>query len=103
MPVIEWTIPAFAQLEALPQAIAFEIINRVDLLESFPEMGVSFQSIFPELENCRQLIIKRNYRILYEFDEAKNLLIILVVQHCRQQLPTSTEMKLTRMLLPPES
>ena len=103
MPAIEWTIPAFAQLEALPQAIAFEIISRVDLLETFPEMGAPFQSVFPELGNCRQLIIKRNYRILYEYDEAKNLLIILVVQHCRQQLPTSTEMKLTRMLLPPES
>ncbi len=103
MPVIEWTIPAFAQLEGLPQAVAFEIISRVDLLETFPEMGVSFQSVFPELGNCRQLIIKRNYRVLYEFDEVENSLIILVVQHCRQQLPTSTEMKLTRLLLPPES
>ena len=103
MPAIEWTIPAFTQLEALPQTLAFAIINRVDLLATFPDLGVSLQSVFPALRNCRQLIIKRNYRVLYEFDPVTDLLIILAVQHCRQQLPTATEMKLTRLLLPPEN
>ena len=37
---VQWASSAFKQLEALNEKIAFEIIDRVDLLVSFPEMGV---------------------------------------------------------------
>lgn len=102
MIAIEWTIPAFAQLEAMPQKIVSDVIKRVDLLESFPEMGVSLHSQYAELHNCRQLIIKRSYRVLYEYDQPEARVLILTIQHCRQQLPSPTELKLARLLLPPE-
>jgi mRNA-degrading endonuclease RelE of RelBE toxin-antitoxin system len=93
MAEIEWTIPAFASLEKLPQTIAFEIVRRVELLADFPESGASLQSELPLLKQCRQLVIKRKYRVVYEFDEFENTIYILAAQNCRQKLPTARDLK----------
>jgi plasmid stabilization system protein ParE len=93
MVAIEWTSLAFAQIEALSDALAFEIVRRVDLLVAFPEMGVSLRSRYPALQNCRQLIVKRAHRVVYEFDAANETIYILALQHCRQQLPSASEIK----------
>lgn len=98
---IEWTSSAFAQLEALPQALAFDIVSRVDLLSTFPEIGVSLRSRYPALQNCRQLIVKRNYRVIYEYLADAGALYVLAVQHCRQQLPSSGDLR--RSLRAPDS
>lgn len=90
---VEWTSPAFAQLEALSQPLAFEIVRRVDTLESFPEMGVPIISEDSGLQKCRQLIIKTTHRVVYEYDQIENRIYILAVQHCRQKLPTGRELK----------
>jgi mRNA-degrading endonuclease RelE of RelBE toxin-antitoxin system len=93
MAEIEWTRPAFSNLERLPQVIAFEIVRRVDLLADFPESGASLQSESPLLKPCRQLIIKRKYRVVYEFDEFENTIYVLAVQNCRQKLPSARDLK----------
>jgi plasmid stabilization system protein ParE len=93
MPVVEWASPAFEQLSALTERVAFEVIRYVDLLESFPELGVSLGSKYPELENCRQLIVGRSHRVVYEYAVRKRIVYILAVQHCRQQLPTAREVR----------
>jgi len=90
---IVWTTPSFAQLEALPEALAFDIVGRVDVLAAFPEMGVSLRSRYPVLRNCRQLIVKKSHRIVYEFAADTETIYILAVQHCRQQLPTTRELR----------
>ena len=81
---IEWAAPAFAQLETLPQSLAFEVVRRVDVLSAFPEAGASVQSADPGLKSCRQLIVRRSYRVVYDYDEAENFVYILAVQHCRR-------------------
>jgi mRNA-degrading endonuclease RelE of RelBE toxin-antitoxin system len=93
MATIEWTDPAFAQLEALPEKLAFEIVRRVDLLETFPEMGASLRSQYPTLQNCRQLIVKGSYRVIYEFERSVDTVYVLAVQHCRQSLPPIGELR----------
>jgi ParE toxin of type II toxin-antitoxin system, parDE len=95
---IEWVDPAFEKLEALPSTMAFEIIRRVDLLASFPQMGVSLNSRYPQLGNCRQLIVGASYRIIYEFDALAGLVYILELQQCRQRLPTIAELRFRRSL-----
>lgn len=93
MTQIEWTSRAFLVLETLPQASAFEIIRRVDLLQKFPEIGVKLNSRFASLNQYRQLIIKRNYRVIYDFDVFENRIYILAVQNCRQKLPSARDLK----------
>lgn len=95
---IEWVDPAFETLGALPPNMAFEIIRRVDLLAAFPEMGVSLHSRYPQLGNCRQLIVGASFRIIYEFDVVARTVYILVLQHCRQQLPSVAELRFRRSL-----
>jgi plasmid stabilization system protein ParE len=90
---IEWTTPAFAQLEALPQAVAFEIIRHVDLLAAFPQMGAPLEVRFPALRGYRQLVVKRQYRAVYEFDEHAQTIYVLAVQNCRQKLPARRDLK----------
>ena len=46
---IEWTNTAFAELENLPEEIAFAIILCVDYLSEFPEMGASLVTRFKYL------------------------------------------------------
>jgi mRNA-degrading endonuclease RelE of RelBE toxin-antitoxin system len=93
MAEIEWTVPAFASLEKLSQAAAFEIVRRVDLLADFPESGVTLQGEFPLLKPCRQLIVRRKIRVVYEFDEFENTIYVLAVQSCRQKLPSARDLK----------
>lgn len=90
---IQWSDPAFAKLESLPEQLAFEIVHRIDLLVSFPEMGLSLRSLYPQLKNCRQLILSNSYRVIYEFSEDDETVYILEVQHCRFRLPTAAELK----------
>lgn len=90
---VEWTSRAFLSLEKLPQAAAFDIIRRVDLLPKFPEIGAKLESRFAALKNYRQLIVKRNFRVIYDFDELENRIYILAVQHCRQKLPSARDLK----------
>lgn len=90
---IEWTSRAFAVLENLPQEIAFETIRQLDALAVFPELGVKMESRFPTLKHFRQLIIKRKYRVIYDFDRFENRIYILAVQNCRQQLPSPRDLK----------
>ena len=96
---IEWTAPAFAQLETLPQALAFEVVRRVDVLSAFPEAGARVQSADPGLGSCRQLVVRRSHRVVYEYDEAEGVVYVLAVQHCRQRLPSGRDLKRNR---PPE-
>jgi plasmid stabilization system protein ParE len=96
---IEWTAPAFSQLEALPQSMAFEVVRRVDVLTAFPEAGAKVESADPGLKSCRQLIVKRSHRVVYDYDEAEGAVYILAVQHCRQRLPPGRDLKRRR---PPE-
>lgn len=90
---VEWTSRAFLVLESLLQTVAFDIVRRVDLLPKFPQMGAKFDSRFPNLKGYRQIIIKRNYRVIYDFDEFENRIYILAVQNCRQQLPSARDLK----------
>lgn len=90
---VEWTSRAFTVLEKLPQAVAFDIVRRVDLLPNFPEIGAKLGSRFSSLSNYRQLIVKREFRVIYDFDEFENRIYILAVQNCRQQLPSARDLK----------
>lgn len=90
---IGWTAPAFAQAESLPEALAFEVVQRVDVLAAFPEMGARLVSTDPGLQKCRQLIVKGTHRVVYEYDETAGVVYILAVQHCRQRLPTGRDLK----------
>jgi mRNA-degrading endonuclease RelE of RelBE toxin-antitoxin system len=90
---IEWTSQAFLVLENLPQAIAFEIIKQVDYLQQFPLLGVNLESRFIALKNYQQLIIKRKYRVIYDYDEFEQKIYVLTVQNCRQELPSPRDLK----------
>ncbi len=90
---IEWTSRAFSVLELLPQEISFAIIRQVDVLQQFPEIGVNLGSRFIPLKYYRQLIIKRNYRVIYDYDEVEQRIFILAVQNCRQELPPPRDLK----------
>jgi len=90
---IEWTTLAFESLEALPDAIAFEIVRRVDVLAAFPEMGPSMREHFETRFNYRQLIIKGNYRAIYRYDADESVIYIAAIQHCRQQLPSYSDLQ----------
>jgi mRNA-degrading endonuclease RelE of RelBE toxin-antitoxin system len=93
MNFIQWTNLAFNELEVLPEKIAFEIIKQVDLLAEFPEHGALLESRFVKLKDLRHLIIKRNWRVVYEFDEEQQTVYILAVQNCRQQLLPMRDLK----------
>ena len=88
---IQWTNTAFNELEILPEEVAFEIIRQVDFLAQFPEMGADLESRFPRIKGLRQLIVKRNMRVIYEIYE--DIVFILAVQHCRQKLLPVRDLK----------
>jgi mRNA-degrading endonuclease RelE of RelBE toxin-antitoxin system len=90
---IQWTNTAFNELEILPEEIAFEIIGQVDFLAQFPEMGAPLETRFPRLKGLRQIIIKRNWRVIYEFETEQETVFVVAVQHCRQKLPSTRELK----------
>jgi plasmid stabilization system protein ParE len=89
---IRWSVTAFSRLESLPQKVAFEILDRTDRLLSFPEIGTPLRDLYPQCGNCRQLIYKRFYRVIYVYEPDEKLIKILALQHCRQQLPTSADL-----------
>ena len=91
MAEIEWTSRAFRILKTLPQAIAFEIIRQVDYLQQFPNLGVNLSSRFVSLKDYPQIIIKRKYRVIYDYDDFEKLLTELYVD-----VPTSPKGKLPR-------
>ena len=90
---VQWTNAAFNELEVLPQEISFEIIRQVDFLAQFPEMGADLGSRFPRLKGLRQLIVKRSWRVVYDFEADREIVFIVAVQHCRQKLPSTRELK----------
>lgn len=89
---IRWSVSAFHILEDLPEKTAFELLDRIDRLARFPEMGVSVNRLYPQLENCRQLTFKRTYRLIYQVQETTKEIRILSLQHCRQTLPTNADL-----------
>ena len=95
MPSVEWSVPAFEQVEDLPLSVAFEIVRRVDLLESFPQLGVKFAQP-PALAGCRQSIVERKYRVIYEFGPGIDTVWILAVQRCKQKLPRARDLDRAR-------
>ena len=92
---IQWAATAFAALESLPQKIAFEILDRTDKLASFPEPGISLRELYPAFGNCRQLVFRRKYRLIHVYDPDEGEIRILMLQHCRRQLPTSADLHRT--------
>ena len=82
-------------LESLPRKTAFEILDRTDKLSAFPELGVSLKHLYPRLGNCRQLIFKRQYRLVYLYEADNREIRILMLQRCRQQLPTNADLHRT--------
>ncbi|HEX8845101.1 MAG TPA: type II toxin-antitoxin system RelE/ParE family toxin [Pyrinomonadaceae bacterium] len=93
---VEWCAPAFAQLEMLDQKLAFEIVERVDILVTFPESGAPLESRQRSLRGCRQLIVGRHTRVVYEYDSEAGEVWVLAIQHCRQRLPSARELKRRR-------
>ena len=93
---IEWCAPAFAQLEALDQKLAFEVVEKVDVLATFPESGAPLGSTHRSLRGCRQLVVGRRHRVVYEYDAEAGEVWVLAVQHCRQRLPPARELKRRR-------
>ena len=91
-----WTSPAFLVLEALPQNVAFGIVRHVDYLREFPEMGPSLLARSKSMAKFRQLIFRRKFRVIYEFDEYEKCVYILNLQNCRQKFPTARDLKRER-------
>jgi len=73
--------------------IAFEIVRRVDALEKFPAMGARLESRFAALAGCRQIVVRRKFRVIYHYDEIENCIYILAIQDCRQRLPSARDLK----------
>lgn len=89
---IEWTDLSFNELESLSQEIAFEIIRQTDLLKTFPEMGVLLKTENSKIVELRQIIIRRKWRVIYDFDDYEKIIYILAVQNCRQQIPAMRDL-----------
>jgi mRNA-degrading endonuclease RelE of RelBE toxin-antitoxin system len=89
---IRWSATAFAALESLPQKTTFDILDRADKLGAFHELGGSLRQLYPRLGNCRQMVFKRRYRLVYVYDSDESEIKILMLQHCRQQLPTNADL-----------
>lgn len=90
---IVWTTPAFLALEKLPEEIAFGIIRQTDYLRRFPQMGSTLLSRFKSLRRYRQLIYRRQFRIIYLYKEREDSVYIVSIQDCRRKLPTAQELK----------
>jgi len=93
---IEWCAPAFAQLEALDQKLAFEVVERFDVLATFPESGAPLDSTHRSLRGYRQLVVGRRHRVVFEYDPDAGEIWVLAVQHCRQRLPSARKLKRRR-------
>lgn len=89
---ISWTEPALSDLDGIRDYIARDseyyatqfierIIDAVEKLERFPEMG----RLVPEAgeENIRELLFQ-NYRIIYRIEGER--ILVLTVIHCGRDL-----------------
>lgn len=92
---IRWSATAFAVLESLPPKTAFEILDSTDRLTAFPELGVGLRQPYSKIGNCRQLVFRRKYRLIYLYEAGESEIKILLLQQCRQQLPTMAELRRT--------
>lgn len=91
-----WTSPAFLVLETLSEKIAFGIVRHVDHLREFPEIGSKVRVRSKSMVKFRQLIFRRKFRVIYEFDEYEKCVYVLNLQDCRQKLPTARDLKRER-------
>jgi hypothetical protein len=89
---VRWSATAFVVLESLPAKTAFEILDSTDRLAVFSELGVALPQPYAGFGNCRQLVFRRKYRLIYLYEAAEREIKILLVQQCRQQLPTIAEL-----------
>ena len=92
---IRWSATAFAVLESLPPKTAFEILDSTDRLAVFPELGVALPQPYARFGNCRQFVFRRKYRLIYLYEAGEGEIKILLLQQCRQQLPTRAELHRT--------
>jgi plasmid stabilization system protein ParE len=92
---MRWSATAFAVLESLPSKTAFEILDSTDRLAAFPELGVALPQPYASFGNCRQFVFRRKYRLIYLYETSESEIKILLLQQCRQQLPTMTELHRT--------
>ena len=92
---IRWSATAFAVLESLPPKTAFEILDSTNRLAVFPELGVALPPPYANFGNCRQLVFHRTYQLIYLYEAGESEIKILLLQQCRQQLPTRAELHRT--------
>ena len=78
---IIWLPPALQDLENVPYRKAERILEKVELLSEFPEMG---SKMFFAWEGYRQLIVG-NYRVIYEVVTPRRV-EIAYIRHTRQKL-----------------
>lgn len=83
MPKVKLLPRAVKDLLELPKDTQEEILNKMELLESFPEMGSKMEKAF---ENYRCLLaVKNRYRIIYKVKSA-HLVEVAYIRHCRRQM-----------------
>jgi hypothetical protein len=90
---VRWSATAFGVLESLPPKTAFEILDSTDRLAVFPEPGIALPRPYARFGNCRQLGFRRKYRLIYLYESGERVIKILLLQQCRQQLPTMAELR----------
>lgn len=88
-----WTSPAFLVLETLPFKVALDLFRKSEMLRKFPEMGGRLPSEKTAYVRYRQLIYRKNYRMIYEYDRDEDTAYVLAVQNCKQKLPTPRDLK----------
>lgn len=93
MTIVNWTSPAFLVLETLPYAIALGIFRKSEMLGKFPQMGGPLPSDRKAYAKYRQLVYRSTHRIIYEFDEAENIIYVVAIQNCKQKLPSPRQLK----------
>lgn len=71
---------ALEHLEDIPSKYISKILDTIELLESFPELGFEVQSL--NWSGYRQLIIEW-YRVVYKVESEKKLIVIHLVKHGR--------------------
>ena len=78
---IIWTPLGLSDMEDVPASIGQRIVERVEQLKMFPNMGSSLT--LPEAHAYRQLIVPP-YRVIYRHDEEARIVYILHVLHTRR-------------------
>lgn len=89
---IIWSTPAFRVLEMLPNNIAFGIMRRTDMLGNFPKMGQFMHLKGNRPTIYRQLIFRKAYRIIYRFNEINDDIVIVMIQNCKQRIPSRRDL-----------